>query len=227
MALDFDGTGDDYVDVGVLTVPQVAGFTAVALINADSHSDKRIVTKAISEAVQDHIFMLGSITGGSLKFRIKTSTTDTLEGGGGLTTGSWQWVAGVYDGSYMRLYVNAVQKTSMSKTGNLANNSWNSWIGNQTPGGATDKPWDGKIADVRLYSRALSVPELETIVACNGHDGIYYGLEHRWMLDGKEGETATGSGTCKDLVGGAHGTPTPTNGPVYRADILSSKRRAA
>jgi hypothetical protein len=43
---------------------------------------------------------------------------------------------------------------------------------------------DGAVEDLRFYNRLLSVVELQTIHACDGLDGIYDGLLHRWMALG-------------------------------------------
>ena len=219
MSLEFDGT-NDYVDVGSFNMPAVAGLSIVAFVNSSFNNDRRIISKAESSAEQGHLFMLGSISSHGLKFRVRTSTTSTLEIGGGLTEGSWHWGVATYDGSDMRIFVDADEKASLAKTGALAQNSWDVWIGG-LPDGAGSKWWDGFIGEVRLYRRALSVAEQKTIVACNGHDNIRDGLEHRWVLRGKEGDTASGVDSVKDLIGGEHGTP---SGPVYQADRLSLLR---
>jgi hypothetical protein len=222
MSLEFDGT-DDYVDVGTFNMPAVATLSIVAYINPDTIDDKRVIAKSISQAVQDHTFMLGVAGGDDVKFRVRTSTTVTCEGGGGLSTGEWAWVAGVYNGSTAKIYVNAVEKYSVSQSGNLAQQSHPVWIGGNSDG-PSSKPFNGHIEEVRLYSKALSVAELQTIAAGGGHDGIDYKLEHRWFLIGKKDVAASGAGSVKDIAGSEHGTP---SGPIYRGCRLSPVRGLA
>jgi hypothetical protein len=65
-------------------------------------------------------------------------------------------VTGVYDGSYVRLYVNGSQEgTPIARTGNTYTNSSSIlYIGNG---------WNGLIDDVMVYNRALSQAEITAI----------------------------------------------------------------
>ncbi|MDD3927278.1 MAG: LamG domain-containing protein [bacterium] len=83
----------------------------------------------------------------------------------------------------------------------------------------------GVLDDLRIYSRALSAAEIQTIHACNGHDGIVQGLVGRWLLNElSPGTAATDAGGIVDISGnGNHGTP--YGGPVYRGSELSFGKR--
>ena len=92
----------------------------------------------------------------------------------------WIHVAGTYDGSRMRLYVDGVEIGSKPLAGQVQVNTCLSW---EPPGGVcvTDNPvtiggeengslprvvdgeFDGRIDEVRLYNRALSAAEILTI----------------------------------------------------------------
>lgn len=169
-ALRFDGV-DDRIAVGT---PDVAGteLTLTAWFRADDFgvSDARILSKATGVAEQDHYWMLSTIqsqSGPRLRFRLKAggSTTTLISQGPRLSAGEWIFVAAVYDGERMRLYLDGEEVGSTAKAGMLATSpSVPAAIGNQPAG---DRPFDGLIDEVRIYSRALTRDEL-TIVAGEG-----------------------------------------------------------
>jgi hypothetical protein len=76
--------------------------------------------------------------------------------------GQWQFVAGTYDGSTARIYVDGVQAASKTYTGNVGDsNTWRIGAYGSPAGGF----FDGKIDNVRIYSRALSASEIQTDMA--------------------------------------------------------------
>jgi hypothetical protein len=88
----------------------------------------------------------------------------------------------------------------------------------------TTRTFDGNIADARLYDRVLTADEILTIYSTQGRDGIYSGIRGRWPMDElSEGTTATLANDISD--GKSNGTP--TNGPVYGSEYITSQRRVA
>ncbi len=170
----FDGS-NDYVDLGTLDVTdngaQVSAVSVAAWVRSDQLTncrswDCRIFSKATGTGTQDHYLMIGTVRSGGearLRFRLKTDgNTDTLIAStGGLINGEWTHVAGVYDGMQMILYLNGVQVGSTPKNGLVdVNNLVSMWIGGNPPG-ATSRPWEGSIDEVRLFNRALTLNEVE------------------------------------------------------------------
>ncbi len=88
------------------------------------------------------------------------------------STNQWVHVAVVADGSYIRLYKNGTQVASVTYSGTLKTSFKPLGIGvklnDAGTGSSTVNPgyWDGEIADVRVYSRALSSTEIANM-ACN------------------------------------------------------------
>ena len=171
-ALDFDGS-DQYVDLGGLDVSGseitiTAWFNSDNLYNCGFDLDCRILSKAVGTATQDHYFMVSTFNGdgAKLRFRLKTDgITDQLIGYDGpeLQDNTWYHVAAVYDGTQMILYMNGIEVGSQPKTGVIDNNpSVNTLIGANAPG---IRSWDGKVDDVRIYNRALTQQEVESMVA--------------------------------------------------------------
>jgi hypothetical protein len=81
--------------------------------------------------------------------------------------GSWMFIAGTYDGSSMKLYINGDLDTSMAFTGSLGYGAVSLYMGWS---GTTTDYFKGAIDDVTLYNRALTAVEIAQMK--NGTVGI-------------------------------------------------------
>jgi len=72
---------------------------------------------------------------------------------------AWSHLALTYDGTTRRLYVNGVEVASQSRSGLIQTTGNPLWIGGNSPYG---EYFRGRIDDVRVYSRALSLSEIQT-----------------------------------------------------------------
>ncbi|MEM7143754.1 MAG: PQQ-dependent sugar dehydrogenase [Verrucomicrobiota bacterium] len=167
-ALEFDGS-DDAVDLGPLDVPGGSALTITFWFRADDFGthDARFLSKADGQFDADHYWMVSTLNGSQLRFRLKAggTTSNLISGSGVLATGVWTHVAARYDGATMKLYKDGVEVASQAKTGVLdASGTVDAAIGNQplTASGGL-RPFDGLIDDVRIYPRALSVGEIATV----------------------------------------------------------------
>ncbi|MBI4787134.1 MAG: CSLREA domain-containing protein [Chloroflexi bacterium] len=70
-------------------------------------------------------------------------------------TGQWYHVAGTYDGSIMRLYLNGTQRDTLGVTGTVTDGNWV-----RLSHSANNEALDGRLDDVRIYNRALSSGEI-------------------------------------------------------------------
>lgn len=174
--LSFDGV-NDYVDVGNLDVPgnsiTITGrFRADDLANC-GYRDCRIISKAVGTATEDHYFMFSTVKSGSssthLRFRLKAggSTATLISNAGALDNNIWVNFAAVYDGAKMLIYKDGNLVGSLAKSGAInTNGSVPVWIG-ANPTQASDRPWDGSIADINIYSRALTAGEIADLQTPN------------------------------------------------------------
>ena len=160
-ALETDGAVGN-VDLGGI---DVAGseITVMAWINADDFEtlDARIVSKSTGSAEQDQTWMLSTISGPRLRFRLSTNgSTSTLLGSGGtLSSSTWIHAAATYDGSTMVLYQDGLLVGSMAKSGNIDTDpSVLAWMG-ASPG-ASAKVFDGRIDEVKIFDRSLTPAEI-------------------------------------------------------------------
>ena len=76
-----------------------------------------------------------------------------------LTANTWAHLAATYDGATVRLYVNGVQVASRAKTGTIATSTNPLQIGGDSIYG---QYFAGRIDEVRIYNRALSVAEIQS-----------------------------------------------------------------
>ena len=103
-------------------------------------------------------------------FRVNSTTQYPANG----TT--WIHVAATWDGTTIRLYYNGVQESSLAFAGPIATNTIPLALGAQVTGAGVASRWfDGEMDDVRVYDRALSLAEVQTLAqvsntapVCNG-----------------------------------------------------------
>lgn len=85
-----------------------------------------------------------------------------------LPTGVWTMLTGVYNGSTLKIYVNAVERASTNTAINPADNAKKLNIGNfglYTPSGPAElgRYFDGNLDDISIFNRALTVGEILTL----------------------------------------------------------------
>jgi hypothetical protein len=150
----------DKIDVGNWNI-EGQGFTIQAWINFESFaSDGRIISKADGVSESDHTWML-SERNNTIRLRVTTSSTVTLEAtGGGLSTTPWYFAVGTYDGANMRLRIDKTEVGSVAQTGDIMQDTRGIAIGNQPEG--TLNPFDGIIDEMRVSSIRRSNAWLDT-----------------------------------------------------------------
>lgn len=165
-ALVFSG-GNDAVDLGAFDIVGSA-LTLSAWVFVDSvngiASEARYISKASGTTDQDHVFMLGSyLDGTALRFRLRTNnggTTTLISSEGVVPLQQWVHVAATYDGGSMRLFANAVEVASTSKSGVIdVAPSMAVALGNQ-PTGLVNRGLVGQLDEVALLDAALTPDEL-------------------------------------------------------------------
>jgi glucose/arabinose dehydrogenase len=83
----------------------------------------------------------------------------SLSGPNGLVPNQWTHVAGTYNGSQLRLYVNGAQVATQSRTGNLQVTGSPLRLGGNT---YSTEYFPGRIDELRIYNRALSLAEIQS-----------------------------------------------------------------
>jgi hypothetical protein len=157
-SLVFDGS-DDYVNCGNNSILDVGNnITANAWFYVNSNSSYQpIVSKVLSD------YSLGWEFANSngfirLTFRPSATQVNLSIGGGLLVIGNWYMGTMTYDNTTARIYLNGVQVGSTTSGGPVTLNSTQSLtIGRRVQGNL----YDGNIAQVSIYNRALTPQEIQ------------------------------------------------------------------
>ena len=91
---------------------------------------------------------------------INGSSDSLYTSSGFLNTSDWFHMVATYDGSTKRTYIDGVQRSSKVRPGTISTNNNQVWIGRY--GNGTSYQYNGKIAKINIYNRALSSGEVDT-----------------------------------------------------------------
>ena len=161
-ALGFDGRGD-YVDCGNDASLDITDKVTIAVWvktnDAGNGQHNPYVTKGdCSYAIKHHIsnsiefFIYDDGDWHVVHFPVDGSFNDV-----------WHHLAGTYDGTNLKLYIDGTLEATTAYTGSIANNVFSVNIGRNAQ---TERFYKGAIDDVRIYNRALTQDEIAAIYAC-------------------------------------------------------------
>jgi len=222
MAMDYPGLAADItVELANSNVPAGTGALSITgWVNPDADGtadDQVIIAKSNTTG-----------NGGAFKVQIEEPGNvlrgiingDELTGVGAVSPGVWTFFAMVYDGANKTLFLNAVQDaTEADVGGNIGTDADPLRLGGVKQNGGVARELDGLLDDIRVYTRALSLAELQTIFNSLGVDGIVFGLHWRWVQNElSPGTAAVVVDSIIDLAGTFDGDP--INSPVYAEGIL-------
>lgn len=203
----FDGV-DSYVTANVQET--LGNVTVAAWVKCNLASTNQNILNNGNDSVALRFFQT---TGPS--FALQTSTGyNVAEQSSALTTDQWYHLAGTWDGTLARLYVNGVQVASAGPFPGtpISSATWDIGIhGNLTSG-----PYNGLMADLRVYSRTLTAAEILAL----------YAPPTRWELYGEEKAFApTGAVTMAANAGayaltGAAATLTKLASPTLPSQVF-------
>jgi hypothetical protein len=116
-------------------------------------------TVALKEQGSDLVYGLyAGNDAGVPSVHVNNGSHTMLAGTSSLPLSAWTHVAGVWDGTTLRLYVNGTQVRSTPLSGTASQADQPLYVG----GNAVWGEWfQGLIDDVRVYSRALSAAEVQ------------------------------------------------------------------
>jgi len=173
-ALGLDGS-NDYVNCGNgASLNITEAITLSAWVNTDDSADGQhhsYVTKG------DHAYSIQQGWNNYIEFFIYDSgwyAANFLVDSS--FNGVWHHLAGTYDGSQVKIYLDGVLRNTANHVGSIASTAYNVNIGRCSE--VTDRLYDGRIDDVRIYNRALSANEIAEMANV---------LRYRGFAEGKAG----------------------------------------
>ncbi|MFZ3031617.1 MAG: LamG domain-containing protein [Candidatus Moraniibacteriota bacterium] len=176
-ALNFDGT-DDYVDAGdIASADGGTALTYAAWVYQDSLAvNKAITAKWTYQTQGSWAIQTDFTTNTKLQVFIPTSLTDSGSGASATTptsswsAGVWHHVVFIYDGSQgtdtnrLQVYIDGISQT-LTFVGTMPTSMQASTAAVKIGqfGGTLNRPWNGKIDEVRIYNRALTAAEIAAL----------------------------------------------------------------
>jgi len=160
LGLRFDGV-DDWVEISNSASLDVTGdeITLMAWVFMDTFqsNDKGVVVKSDGS---NYNYQLVADSGENyFDFRTRTpGGVVRVPSSPPAASGQWHHVAGIYDGSSNKIYVDGVLKRTLSQSGNIVSASAPLLIGRRALG--DNRFFDGVIDEVRVYDGALNLAEL-------------------------------------------------------------------
>jgi regulation of enolase protein 1 (concanavalin A-like superfamily) len=157
-ALYFDGF-DDAIDCG--NPDSLNATSAVTLLawvkteTAGNDEDQSYVTKG------NDCYGLRHSLANNLEFRI-SDTVSVLSPVDGSFNGVWHHLAGTYDGSQLRLYVDGELRASTASAGTIPTSVYNVNIARESVGNRF--LYNGVIDDVRIYNKSLTEEQIKDII---------------------------------------------------------------
>jgi len=159
-ALSFNGS-NQYLTISGTTTLKPSTFTIAAWVK-DSGSIPTPTARWIVSLNQNDVRLIMADSGdGHIASEIYNGSGFTTLAAGTLNVGAWNHVVVTYDGSTQKIYLNGTLSASGSAT-----LSWESTASSSigaTQGGSL--LWNGKLDDVRIYSRPLSQTDIDTLYA--------------------------------------------------------------
>lgn len=218
-SVSFDGT-NDYISIpnnGVLNPTNA--ITIQAWIKADSWTpdillnSNYIVGKDEWSTTPITGYSLRSGGNGKLSFNFASGVTwHPLVSASIMSTNSWYYVTGTYDGTQIKIYINGISVGSQFFSGNI-NPCTESLNMGRTPylGSSTPRLFDGKIDQVEIWNIALDSVQINQYMLCSPI-GNEAGLVGFWNF-----EEGVGTSTADKTMYGNNGQL--INGTTWSTDI--------
>lgn len=221
-ALDFDGS-DDLIDLGSVAsgnplMLNGSSATWAAWVYRKSAGDRysRIIDKSDNtNAANGWSFYVDNNVQYDITVSIDGTTYDS-DSTANYSQNTWTHFAAVFDDSAdtIKFYLDGRLIFGEAATATIPDVTTNARIGSWNH--TTGAEWKGYIDDLRIYNRALSRTEIETLVGISDHRAF---MGH-WKLDETSGTTAadsSGMGNDGTMGGGLSGATDSVSGQIDTA----------
>lgn len=159
------------------------------------------------------------------RFLVGTTGAMSTATGGTITTNRWYHVCGVYNGATMLVYLDGVQVGSTTRSGTITSSTGVFSFGADYNGTTATEFLTGSLEDIRIYGRALSAQEVQTISVLKGADGIANGLIIRLPLNTAAiGTTLAASAVIYDISNNKANATNIVAGATFSAGNMRSRK---
>ncbi len=167
MSRDFEASSNDYVEVGDVSALDLAGdeVTLSAWIRLESVNGEQKVFAKWADSGMQFQYLISVNSSDNVQFAVFTGGTDLTIGTTSLVADVWHHVAGVYDGSTIRVYLDGVEENSAAASGNMSSTTAPVRIGAGSGGAGTEQPFDGEIGHCAIWDAPLSAGEIASLAA--------------------------------------------------------------
>jgi hypothetical protein len=184
--------------------------TMAAWINLDTGPNQFVCGKWDTGAFAGNGQNAQLVINGSQKvlFAVNVPPILTVTGATTVTLSGWHHVAGSYDGFTLRAYLDGAIDGSTSPGAGFTTNLAATWRIGVNKGEAA--AFDGKIADVGFWERALLPAEVASLAGGTSPSRITHGLLSHcplWGVDNPELDLRLGSATIQGTVPGSQDHP--------------------
>lgn len=156
-ALSFDGVNDWVTVNDAASLDLTIGMTLEAWVYPTSVSGKRDIF--LKEGTGVDIYNLyASNWRGSPESNVFVGGSNRTTEGAALAANVWTHIAGTYNGTILRLFLNGVEVASSTVSGSISTSSGPLRIGGNSIWGEFFEGW---IDNVRIYNRALTLTEIQ------------------------------------------------------------------
>ena len=175
-SIDLEASSSQYLSIANASQTNLnitGNFTLEAWIKIESFVPNSapyiagVVSKGYQVSSQNSQYYIKFVNSGTeyLRFGIDTGGSSyravwTYTSGTDLVVDTWYHIAGIYNGTTYKLYVDGVEKASTTSSVDPASNSQPFTIGCEQTDGTPDRYFDGLIDDVRIWNDARTTTEI-------------------------------------------------------------------
>lgn len=167
MSRNFEESNNDFLDAGNPSALNFTGdeVTLSAWIRLESLNGEQKILAKWSDAGGDFQYLLSLDPSDKPLFAVFPGSTKIATGTTALVPGTWYHVAGCYNGSTLKVYLNGVEEGSTAATGNLPSTTAPVRIGAGSGGAGTEEPFDGDIGHCAIWDVGASASEVKSLAA--------------------------------------------------------------
>jgi hypothetical protein len=188
-ALKFDGTADYVIVNDSPSIDTTDAITVSAWVKRDILGIRHDVIAKHTLSYPYNGFHLVFAPSNGVEWALTVNGSYKQCGGGNVTSPEWHMLAGTYNGSEMKLYIDGILTKTTAASGKISLNSNKLYIGRAAAGFESGYFFDGTIDDVRIYNRALSADEIQAIMHFKS-TGSEPNLVAYWDFDAGAGQIA-------------------------------------